>query len=168
MMKLETQLKRLKDPIKNCKICFKPIKISTFRHLFFKNTEICNDCYKEFNPRFIHFSLLDVNALAIYEYDQTIKDKLFRFKGCYDYELKGVFFDYIKEFLSIQYKGYILLPAPSTKTDDEKRGFNHVEEMYSCLKLPIKKGFEKVIDFKQSDLNKEERKDVKNKLKVVD
>ena len=65
--------------------------------------------------------------MAIYDYNETIKKLIYQFKGCYDYELKDVFLFRYVTYLKWKFNDYILVPAPSSKVDDEKRGFNHAE-----------------------------------------
>ena len=55
------------------------------------------------------------------------------------------------------YKGYVIVPAPSSKIDDEKRGFNHVMEIYKSLGLPILPVLEKNSADKQSSKSKKKR-----------
>ena len=49
------------------------------------------------------------------------------------------------------------MPAPSSKIDDEKRGFNHVKEIYKSLGLPILDILEKNTVDKQSSKSKKKR-----------
>lgn len=155
------------DQIKHCKICFEPIKDCSFHGLFFNQNELCESCFSKFKPKFIHFDISGVNGLAIYEYDQTIKDILFKFKGCYDIELKDTFLSRYYMYLKWLYAGYVIVPLPSYHIDDEVRGFNHVEEIYNRLNLPIIKVIEKYKKQKQATSSKKVRKQIINSFKVV-
>ena len=95
-----------------------------------------------------------------------MKDLIYKLKGCYDYELKDVFLDMYKRELSLVFKGYTMIPAPSFHEDDTKRGFNHVVEIFKSLKLNMLEAFEKTEHFKQSDHNFYERKKIKNVIKL--
>lgn len=53
-----------------------------------------------------------------------------------------------------------MVPTPSSKVDDEKRGFNHVKEIYKSLGLPMLDVLIKISKEKQSSKSK------KNRLKV--
>ena len=64
------------------------------------------------------------------------------------------------DYLRFRYRGYVMVPAPSSKSHDEKRGFNQVVEMAKPLGLPLFDVLEKTADVKQSDLTAEERKEV--------
>lgn len=95
--------------------------------------------------------------MAVYIYNPTIRTLLYQFKGCRDYELKNVFFGYPALILRLRYRGYTLVPAPSSKSHDEKRGFNQVVAMSECLHLPMGHYLEKRVEAKQSDLSAKER-----------
>lgn len=107
-----------------------------------------------------------VSGEIIYAYDDFIRDILFRFKGCDDIELKDVFFERRALLFHLKYKDYTLINVPSNKSEDERRGYNHVVKMFEQLKLPILSVVHKKIEFKQSDLTSKQRKDIINKLQI--
>ena len=104
--------------------------------------------------------------VVIYKYDSTIKTYLYQFKGCFDYELYPVFLFRFKFMLHFMYRDYYIVPAPSYKEDDEKRGFNHVEMIYSVLNLKILKLFIKTEHHKQTDCTRNERSEIYKYMKV--
>ncbi len=120
---------------------------------------LCPTCYKKFSPRFEEWREKDVSFLSIYPYS-AVKEALYQFKGCGDYELKDVFFFYPLDYLRIRYRGYVVVPVPSSKSHNEERGFNQVVEMARPLGLPILDVLEKTAEVKQSDLTAAERKEV--------
>jgi len=131
-----------------------------------KKPLLCNKCQEMFEPKFITFNLNKVKCLSIYEYDENIKSLLYQLKGCFDIELAPLFlYRYVSE-LRLLFSGFILVPAPSSKIDDEKREFNHVIEIFSPLKLQILKSIEKADQYKQSDQNKDNRANIKKHLKM--
>ena len=153
---------------KHCKICFKEIKNDDLSHLFNKDLCICASCQNEFEPLFICFIVDGYNALAIYEYTPFIKKLIYQYKGCYDYELCVTFLSaFIKE-LSVRYKGHIVIPAPSYLEDNQKRGFNHVIEMFKNMNLPIYQIVEKTARHKQAEKNAKGRKEIGKFLKIKD
>lgn len=110
----------------------------------------------------------NIKGYHIYDYDEEVQGKLYQLKGCFDIELAGIFLDYLRLYLSIKYFGYVIVPAPSSKEADEERGFNHVVEMFKSLKLKMLTCVHKTTNIKQSDLNAEERKNIKNHLTIDD
>lgn len=110
--------------------------------------------------------MLNCKALSIFDYDDLIKEKLYQFKGCSDYELKTVFLEYFANYLKLKYHGFVLVPAPSYITSDDKRGFNHVVEMFSLLNLDMCCCIHKINDVKQSDCSAKEREEISKHLKI--
>ena len=153
-------------PTKNCKICFKEIKISDFCRLFDRKTSICTNCQLLLEPRFIHFVVDRYNALAIYDYSQYIKNLIYLYKGCFDYEMREVFLNLFLPELSIKYKGYKVVPVPSYFKDDELRGFNHVEEVCKLMNLDIVKVLEKTSHFKQAEKGAKKRQQIRKHLAI--
>ena len=99
-------------------------------------------------------------ALSLYPYGEAIRSALYQFKGCFDVELAPVFLDFPLDYLRLRYHGYVIVPAPSSKEHDEKRGFNHVVEMFRPLGLPMHCILQKTSDRKQADLTYQERQKV--------
>ncbi len=92
---------------------------------------------------------------------------LFQFKGCYDYELKDVFLAYQKPFLRMRFRAYVVVPSPSSKAHNEARGFNHVQEIFGSLGLPMLEAFEKTSDQKQTELDFFERQRVGERIRYI-
>ncbi|MCD8203564.1 MAG: hypothetical protein LUB56_00330 [Coprobacillus sp.] len=123
---------------------------------------------KAFNPVFGKDKINDKYKLYyLYNYDQNIRDLIYRYKGCNDYELKDAFIKRFSFWLRMKFSGYTIVPAPSSKEKEEERGFQHVEEVFSALKFKINQCFIKTSDFKQSSLTVNERKEVASKLEIV-
>ena len=155
-------------PIKTCKICFKNLTKTNLYTYLDKEYCICDECLKKLNSKFIHFSIFGVDAISIYDYDETIKGLLYQFKGCGDYELKNIFLDYYNEFITAKYHGYTMIPAPSSDEAEKERGFNQVVEMFLRIKLPMMRCIHKVNDVKQHTLTSKERSEIKNLLCIDD
>lgn len=128
---------------------------------------ICTNCYREIVPSFIKFKVGNHKALAIYEYDERIKKLLYQFKGCFDIEIFDVFLSRYARELRVMYHDYLMVPIPSYKEDDEIREFNHVEEMFKILKLKVEKVLDKTEKIKQANLSFNQRKEIKNFLRVT-
>lgn len=149
-----------------CKICFNEFEIDGFSSFFNKNQVICYSCFLKLEPKFISFIDEGVKCLAIYNYDETIKKLLYQFKGCFDKELKDVFLGTFAIELRLRFIGYKIIPIPSHAEDDEERGFNHVEEMFSCLRKEEEKILTKKVKVKQSSLSKKERENIKEVMAI--
>lgn len=154
------------DQTQICKNCFKDIQNVDLFTFFNKNPSLCKNCIATFEPKFYSFKVDGIKVLALYDYDDLFKELIYKFKGCYDYELHPIFLEQYKRELKFLYHGYKIIPAPSYKNDDRKRGFNHVIEIYKSLGLEIVEAFEKTEKFKQADHNFKDRKKIKNYIKV--
>ncbi|MCX5775959.1 MAG: phosphoribosyltransferase family protein [Firmicutes bacterium] len=106
--------------------------------------------------------------MLIYNYDETIRDKLYRLKGCRDIELAPVFLDYFLIELAIRFWGYIMVPAPSWHEDDENREFNHVVEIFKRIPLRMQKALIKTENVKQADLHFAERQEIGKRISLVE
>lgn len=97
-----------------------------------------------------------------------MQEVLYQFKGCGDYELYSVFLEYYLPYLNYKFKGYEIIPAPSSKKNDEERGFNHVEEIFKNMHLKINKCIHKTKQVKQADLTTKQREKIGNYLVIDD
>ena len=104
--------------------------------------------------------------MSFYYYDQDIRALLYQFKGCFDYEIAGIFLERYFRETRLKYLGYIVVPIPSFEEDNERRGFNHVIEIFKLLKLPIKNVLVKNSYFKQANHNKKERKNINKHMAI--
>lgn len=132
------------------------------------NVDVCRRCYEEIRPKFINFEVKGYKGLSIYNYDNKIQALLYQLKGCFDIELANLFFGRFYRELSLRYRGYILVPAPSYKKDDEVREFNHVVEIFKNLKLPMRQLIIKTKKIKQASGNLGMRRQVGNYLELVE
>lgn len=115
-------------------------------------------------PVFHSFAIDGVKGLAIYRYEEPIREKLYKLKGCSDIEIAPVFLEYFLPYLRLRYLGYRLVPAPSFFEADRQRGFNHIEEIFRSLGLKELKCIRKTSPVKQADLDKKARAGVLERL----
>lgn len=120
------------------------------------------------NPKFMEFKINNVKGIALYEYEGIIKELIYQFKGCYDFELGSVFLEQYIRYIRYKYVGYYVVPIPSSEISDIKRDYNHVIEAFNCLKLPMLKILSKIDEYKQSDQKAKDRINIKYHLKVSD
>ncbi len=129
---------------------------------------MCPECERKFIPRFRKFDIKEIPGMTLYDYDSNIRGLLYQFKGCYDVELANLFLSKYKWGLHMLYQNYVIVPAPSLKEDNEKRGFNHVQKIFENINLPIKNIITKKGSFKQTKNTKKERKNIKKHLFLED
>ncbi len=160
MKQWKEQLKKSVTATPFCKVCFKPIAEDSFLSGFLGETILCPDCYREMKPEWFEWKEGNIPCTALYFYNPTIRTMLYQFKGCGDYELKDAFFAYPRRMLKALYHGYTIVPAPSSSSHNEKRGFNQVVAMCECLGLPLLDCLVKTVEAKQSDLSAKERGEI--------
>ena len=130
-------MKLLIVPTHICKICYKEIYFDSV-HTFINNEqEICSKCLKKLSQKFKEFKFEGINTLAIYDYRNLIKEKIFIFKGCGDYELRNIFIEPFKYELKMRFRNYLIIPSPSYEEKNKIRGYNQVVEMFKPLNLEI-------------------------------
>jgi len=154
------QLIKYKKQIHICKSCFKSMRYNSFHSLINSEITICDDCLYYSKPVFKEFTIDGVRGIAIYEYNPYIRNKIFTYKICEDYELKDFFLKPYKIGINLMFFGYIVVPIPSYKIDDARRGYNHVIEIFNCLSFKIFNCLIKTKDIKQKLLNYEERQEI--------
>lgn len=140
-----------------CKLCFRPLEPCSFHRFFHRGGSICYRCFSQFSPCWIPFKIEGVPCLALYSYNEAVRNALYQFKGCGDIELAPVFLERVLFFLKWRYRDYVMVPAPSSPSHDAKRGFNQVVEMFRALNRPMLFPIAKPFEMKQSDLNAKQR-----------
>ncbi len=134
-----------------CKICFKSITDNSLFNLIKRKNILCEKCFSKMNTKFIPFKIGNVKGISIYEYTDFIKELIYKFKGCYDYELKDIFLFRYLMYFRLKYHGFYIVYVPSYHIEDERRGFNHVKAIFESLKLKELSILKKKIAHKQSD-----------------
>lgn len=157
----------LQDKKSYCLMCFNEIKVDNLHALLHPDINICDKCLTLLSPIRKEEKINGVKGEYLFTYSDYMKEKIYTLKGCGDIELAKSFLSYFKDELISRYRGYILVPAPSSEFDDKERGFNHAIEIFKVLKLNILPIIKKKTNYKQSDLNKEERNQVINKLEIT-
>lgn len=149
-----------------CKICFKRISDYSLYNFIKKSNLLCEECFSKLDAKFIPFKIGTIKGVSIYEYTDFIKELIYKFKGCGDYELKDIFLYRYLSYLKLKYHGYYIVYVPSYHIDDERRGFNHVEAIFKSLKLKELTVLKKKIAHKQSDQSFKERRNIKDVLEI--
>lgn len=102
----------------------------------------------------------------LYRYNDFFKQLLFQYKGQYDLALKDVFLCTSKEDLQRRYQDYLIVTIPSSKEDNEKRGFCPNEEIVKTFTNDIFRGLYKSENYKQT--NQKDRRGIKKILQIKD
>lgn len=152
----------------SCLICFKDLNEDiSISNLFFNNI-ICDNCLSSFKILNKTKEFFGINVLFLYEYNNFMKQLIYKYKGCYDIELSPVFLNGYKKLIRRKYKGYTIIFPPSNLKEDKQRGFLHIEEIVKNLKMKYEVLFYKKEEHKQSALKYKERSNVEKIIDVIE
>ena len=151
-----------------CLICFNKIDKYSLRKLVERKIYCCDNCLNEMNLHLTKLCIAGVKGVGIYQYNDVLRKLIYQFKGCKDYELKDVFLKQYRWLFRLFFHNCIFVPIPSYKQADEKRGFNHVEEILKTIGVNYVKCIDKTKNIKQSSLSKKKRKEVGQYLSLND
>lgn len=135
--------------------------------LFTRDDELCGKCRKKMNLINDEFVMDDCRGLALYLYDEEVMKMIIQYKECMDECLFSIFLKEKLSWLRFKYRGYTIVPIPSSKQKVEKRGFHHVLKLIEPLQLDVLDCLVKDSDVDQKLLHKDQRE--KNaKIRLVD
>lgn len=153
---------KLTQKIKICKVCFKEFSEFNMVNFFHANNDLCAKCLNSFNPLFTKTKIQNIKTFILYEYNDFLKNALYKLKGSGDIEIATIFLSSISLFLKFKYFGYLIVLAPSYIKREDERGFAHLSEIFKPLKKQMISPIIKISDRKQSDLSLEERKKIED------
>ncbi|MBR2577497.1 MAG: hypothetical protein IKE38_01070 [Erysipelotrichaceae bacterium] len=140
-----------------CLYCDKPINRYSLYHLFIEEDKLCLECRRRLGFRIRHFKLDGLDVEYFYDYDSLYKTLLLQYKECYDEALRDVFLYKADVYIRIRYSGYKIIYVPSSQEKLNKRGFDHLKEIFAGLGFKEVKGLKTRQDLIQEGKNFEER-----------
>lgn len=143
-----------------CLICFERVEETI------SNNFVCKKCLSKFEVIEKKVILDGVEVFILYKYNDFFKEILYRYKGCYDEELKNAFLNNFLMKLSYKYRNRKIVCVPSYYKDDITRGFNHVKEIAKLFKFEIIDCLNKCKNYKQSEQKYIERNKVEKIIKI--
>lgn len=149
-----------------CLICLTPLLQELSLVHILQHLPLCSHCLQQFeiihaNIDFYHYPLT-----ILYRYNDFFQSLLFQYKGLYDHALKDAFLCLFQSELYNHYRDYIIVVAPSSQDDNERRGFAPVETIAKTFSDQIFDGLYKKEKYKQSDLTYQERTKVNQKIGI--
>lgn len=118
-----------------CIFCGKEITKTNLINIFLEEDKLCLDCRKELKLEKKYVDIGQIKVETFYDYDGVFKTFLLQYKECYDEALAPIFLYLLKDYISIKYHGYKIVFVPSSKNKLEERGFNHLEKIFSEIRL---------------------------------
>jgi competence protein ComFC len=141
-----------------CKICFKDFKRESIISFFNEEVPICPECFKKMNYSLSFGRIEGYRIMSLAPYAPPLSELLIRYKETLDYELYGVFISEYASLLKIMYAGFTVVFVPSSPAKLSKRGFDHLEMIFSLLHLKTLKILTKENGIDQKKKNAEDRK----------
>jgi competence protein ComFC len=141
---------KLNLPTITCKVCFSPIYV---RHLFQWQREpvLCSKCYHqlEWHHQINTFEGISIESFMVY--GPIVKSRIHQYKALGDIELGQTFLHQHLDYLSVKYRGFTFLPAPSYQDHIVQRGFHHLDEILLPISLPRHHVFFKNKPYRQAE-----------------
>ena len=94
---------------------------------------LCHRCRSNLNRVKFRMKFHGCKLYASYVYDDAFAKILVQYKECFDEALKTVFLYPFRWWFMIRFFGYTVCYLPSSKEKIAKRGFHHLEKMFSSL-----------------------------------
>ena len=145
-----------------CKLCNDNIHNGSLFHYLFVDDNICYKCRKSWLYKPIKFKVDNYKAESFYLYHSGFKDAIIQYKECYDEYLSDIFIYKFIQYINVKYYGYSIVLAPSSKEAYDRRGFNHLKNIFKHTSLPIVDILEKTNDVSQKTLSLKQRTQVNN------
>jgi len=150
---------------RRCLWCFKELDKGNIVETFFQNDCLCQECRRKMEYKNINIKLDKLDIEALYPYKDEGRRMLLQYKEYMDEALYPLFLKKNEKYLRKKYKDYILVPIPSSIEALEKRGFNHVEKMFSLMDKEYDELLENTGMYQQKSLSVTEREERHIQLK---
>lgn len=130
-------------------ICFNNInQIPSLYHLIYQPS-LCLHCLNQFELYNKCHIYQGYSLTILYHYNDFFRKILFQYKGQGDYALKDAFFNVFTDF-KYKYRKHLVVIVPSSKEDNQTRGFNPNEMLVKNFSNNIFTGLYKMNDYKQT------------------
>ena len=145
----------MKREVMNCLLCNAPLnEMITWKTLLtnaYPKT-ICQDCENKFEP---YPPTGEEEVIALYQYNEAMKDYLHRYKFMHDVVLAKVFRDQIHKTLTK--KDATIVPIPMHPVKLKERTFAHVDELLKASNINFEHFLDKITMETQGEKTREER-----------
>ena len=151
-----------------CLICSKAPLTNISLFALLHPLPLCYECLQKFEIIDLNIAFHHYPMRILYHYNEFFRGLLFQYKGLYDYALKDAFLCLYRQELEQKYRNYVIVVAPSSKEDNQKRGFSPIETIAQTFSHQVFTGLYKTQKYKQSDLSYQERQQVHQKINIRD
>ncbi|MCR5795019.1 MAG: hypothetical protein K6G61_06720 [Solobacterium sp.] len=120
-----------------CLLCGRDLSRTSFRDALYSDDPLCSSCRSAWVKKTLKMRFCGVPLESPYLYSDAFSAALIQYKECGDEALKDIFLYPFRDRIRFRYRGYTLVPMPSTQAKREERGFDHVRCMFACTGLPV-------------------------------
>ena len=149
-----------------CLLCSRKLLDHQTLAQYFLKDELCDECRRSLKTRKRTIKLQNLKITSFHLYDETMSDCLIQYKECMDEALKDIFLFEVKDWIHFHYRNCVFLCAPSSSSALERRGFQHVAQMFSSCGIEIIDCFRKKEEFSQKRASMTQRSSIKELLEV--
>lgn len=169
-MKILKQLSKLSKQLTEERYCLASnhsLHNESWSHLL-TDVSLCSECLLASKPILKRFKVNQYSCLSLYKYESPLSDWLIRYKQQNDICLSPLFLTPFKWMIKFLYPNYIIVPAPSTFSAIEKRGFSHMYEIAKTLDMPIYDILRKRDGYDQKGKNFQGRMKIRQNIYIND
>ncbi|MFG6119992.1 MULTISPECIES: ComF family protein [Thalassobacillus] len=151
-----SQLERISLP--QCSICARPMDVNG----------ICQDC-ERWESEESWRGILEKNV-AVFNYNETMKGIVARWKYRGDYILIEMFKYELQEVFQLHFsqQDLLLVPIPLSQERMGERGFNQALAIASLIKAPVREVLTRIHGEKQSKKSRKERVNTENPFQLLE
>lgn len=148
-----------------CKTCLREYRPKGIDYLI--GSGVCEECFDKINFINKRIEMMGIKGFALASYTSPYKDHLIRLKENLDIEIASSFLSRHRHYLRMKYFGYTIVLMPSSKEAIERRGFDHLYEIYKVLGLKILDVLRKEDSSEHKKMNHLERNTHQDFIKMV-
>ncbi len=154
-------------PIKTrCLLCSRKLLDTQTLAQYILKDELCSECRSFLKARRRTIRIQQLKITSFYLYDEKFSDCLIQYKECMDEALKDMFLFEVKDWIHHHYRNCVFLCAPSSAQALERRGFQHVMQMFSACQVEMVDCFRKKKDVSQKKSTLSQRSEISDVFEV--
>ncbi len=147
-----------------CLMCGKEKGFGSLSDVLIGKDPLCHECRSKWLHKPLHFMIDGIPAESSYIYNDAFSSCLIQYKECMDEALSDVFLHEVKHTLQKKYRGYTILPMPSSMEKQKLRGFSHLEKMFACLDMEMMDVFVRIGASSQKAQTARQRREIQHEI----